>query len=536
MVTGTDTTPAGTAPAVGTPGDVGPGVLPGPDTATENCDAMTTRRIRRLSVREYSNVVGDVLGPEFAERVLATLPGEPSLGGFDNQDSALFVSPSFFDRVAALAEDISLAIDVDALAPCASGDMASCLHDFMTSFATRAYGRAPSAEEFERLVNVAELGDDYENSVRLAVEYALQSPHFLYVSELGAPELEAVPGGAISLTPDEIASQLSFMLIGSRPDEELLRAARDTGFAQPDDVRQQVLRLLAEPRSEVELARFVRGWFELAPLSEVPKSEEAYPEFDQNLAAALQQELDAFISAKLADGGQLRGFMTGQSVDVPEALVDIYGDDFVAGVGVNPERRVGLLSLPGFLAYHSSYHHSGPVERGLFVRRQLLCQAVPPPPQAVLDRIAQNPIDYDDETLTTRQKFEVHLDDTSCAACHQLFDPIGFGLEEMDGLGRFRTHEKGLPVDSTGALAGTDVDGPFEGVAELSNKLAGSARFERCAIEHFFRFAQSRASESEDACVLDAWAAALPEQGATIEDLIVAYTDHDIFSRRQDDR
>src|SRR5690606_14512502 len=104
------------------------------------------------------------------------------------QDSALFVSPSFFDEVAGLAEAIATDIDVDTLAPCDSANTSVCLDEFMASFASRAYGRPPTTEEFERAARVAELGDDYASSVRLIVEMVLQSPHFLYVSELGAPE------------------------------------------------------------------------------------------------------------------------------------------------------------------------------------------------------------------------------------------------------------------------------------------------------------------------------------------------------------
>lgn len=555
-VPGVSAGPSGTAPEQG--GPTASGVTPTPEGTAGNpplsptssgtepgvtpvvpgvCESLTSRRIRRISVREYANVVSDLLGEELGAAVLAGLPAEPRLGGFDNQASALFVSSSFFESVANLAEDIASEVDPAALAPCETAEgSAVCLEDFVSSFATSAYGRPPTEEERERITTVGASGQDYATSVRLIVEFVLQSPHFLYVSELGDPSVAPAPGQAITLTPDEMASQLSFLLRGARPDADLLQAVATNGLASAEDRRAQVTRLLAEARATTELTRFVWGWFDMAKIAEAPKALEVFPELNDGVLSAMQEEFDAFVSSKLSGEGTLRGFMTGQSAEVPAALLPIYGDDFDPSTGVDPAHRNGLLSLPAFLTYHASYHHSGPVERGLFVRRQLLCQSVPPPPEAVLQRINDNPIDYDDLTLTTRQKFEVHLDDNSCAVCHQLFDPIGFGLEEMDGIGRFRTTENGLPVDSTGALTGSDIDGPFEGVAELSTKLADSAVFETCAVEHFFRFAQSRAVESTDACVVENWANTIAPGGGRIEDLVFAYVAHNTFAERKDDR
>jgi hypothetical protein len=188
------------------------------------------------------------------------------------------------------------------------------------------------------------------------------------------------------------------------------------------------------------------------------------------------------------------------------------------------------------LTYHASNQHSGPVERGLFVRRQLFCFDVPAPPQNVLDRISQNPINDADATRTTRQKYQVHLDEQLCFACHQNFDPIGFGMEDMDGIGRYRTTENGLPVDATGMLTGTDVDGPFEGVAQLTRKLAQSKQVEACTVQHFFRFANARAAEAADACVVKEWADAFSAHGGRIADLVRTYAAHRSFALRKDDR
>lgn len=508
----------------------------GPAPQGQACDGLTTRRLRRLSGREYTNVVRDLLGETAAKQVATALPFEPRLAGFDNQDGALFVSPAFQTAVADLAQSLAATADPTALAPCPGGASAACLDQFATSFATKAYGRIPTADELVRLRTVTSSGQDYATSVRLVVEYVLQSPHTLYLSELGA--LDAVPtqGQPLRLTAEEVASQLSFLLLDSRPDEALRQAAASTGFSTPEDIEREATRLLAGPNALQALHRFVTGWFDLDQVALAPKSAEVFPQLTDEVVVAMQQELDTFIDSQLRAGGKISDFLSAVPNTVAPALMPIYGADYDPARGFDPKHRVGMLSLPGVLTYHASDQHSGPVERGLFVRRQLLCTEIPPPPQNVLDRIAANPVDDADTSRTTRQKFQAHLDDPTCAGCHQNFDPIGFGMEDMDGIGRYRTTENGLAIDATGALTGTDVDGPFTGAAELTRKLAQSKLLEACTVQHFFRFANARAAEAGDACVVKEWADQLSASGGKIPDLIRAYVAHRTFALRKDDR
>jgi len=192
--------------------------------------------------------------------------------------------------------------------------------------------------------------------------------------------------------------------------------------------------------------------------------------------------------------------------------------------------------LPGLLTYHSADQHSGPIERGLLVRRQLLCTEIPPPPASVLQQVAANPIDSNDQARTTRMKYEQHKTQPSCAACHKQFDVIGFGMEEMDAVGRFRTTENGLPVDSSGEINGTDVDGTFNGVADLSSKLANSKMFATCFVQQFFRFAESRTPQDSDQCTIDGWAKRFEDAGGHLNDLVVSYVSDPGFVARTEDR
>jgi hypothetical protein len=503
------------------------------------CITGSTRRLRRLSQREYFNVVSDLLGPEIATQGANMLPLEPTVAGFDNQDLALLVSSAFQEALANVAEKLSAKVDGTKIAPCATaGGSAACLNTFMRTFAKRAYGRNPTDDEVERLHVVAATGDTYATSVQLVVETVLQSPHMLYASELG-PDV-APASTTIALTQHEVASQLSLLLTGARPDDALLEAADGARLSNPEDRANAVLRLFGTARAKDQLRLFVNGWIDMGPVAEAPKNADVFPTFTPTLAAAMQEELDAFVDAKVRGGdGTFLSLLTDTSTHIPAELVAIYGADLISQNGgsvLDPKKRKGILTLPGVLTYHSADQHSGPVERGLLVRRQLFCQDVPPPPASVVQLIAQNPIDPTDKAKTTRQKYEQHKTEAFCAACHSQFDVIGFGMEEMDGLGRFRTVENGLAVDSSGQLNDTDVDGAFVGAAELSQRLAGSHMFETCFVRQFFRFAEARVPEDSEQCVVQGLTSKLALGGGHFKDLVLAYVTDAAFGERKEDR
>jgi hypothetical protein len=524
--------PAGGGSGSGSGGSTQAG---GGDSAV--CQALPSRRIRRLARREYANVISDLLGAAAGDAARAALPAEPRVRGFDNQDAFLFVSGPFQETVADLAATLAAKADVAVLAPCSTGDTQACIASFIQSFGGRAYGRELTQDELARAVAVAALGESFAASVRLVIELVLQSPHLLYVTELGAADAPSAPQAPVPLTSEELASQLSFLLAGTRPDATLRDAARHGDLATPGGLRAQAERMLADQRGAEALTRFIAGWLDLGPISDMPKSADAFPEFSDAVANAMQAELDAFVAEQLKGGdGTLPSFFTTvPSRALASPLAAIYGADLQPS-GLDPSHRRGVLSLPALLTYHAADAHSGPVERGLLVRRQLLCQDVPPPPPAALERIANQPVDDLDAAHTTRQKFAAHVDEATCKACHQSFDPIGFGLEDMDGIGRFRTTEHGLPVDSRGELTGTDVDGPFEGPAQLSAKLAESKQVAACMAAHFFEFALARPAGADDACLLDVWTRNFLTGGQRIKDLVFGYVSDPAFVTRKDDR
>jgi hypothetical protein len=227
-----------------------------------------------------------------------------------------------------------------------------------------------------------------------------------------------------------------------------------------------------------------------------------FPVFTPAMRQAMDRELSTFINHVLVEKqGQLDELFVADYSFPSRVEGAIYGTE-TSGllgnhtkVGLAPNRR-GLLSSPAFLATHALINQTNPVERGLLVRGRLLCQEVPPPPPEVA-AVVQPP--GGGPELTTRQKYEAHQKDPTCAGCHRMIDAIGFGFEQFDAIGRFRAKEGEHPIDARGELVGTDVDGGFIGPAALGQRLVRSHQFRYCFVQQLYRYVEGRATDPDDA-------------------------------------
>ena len=268
-----------------------------------------------------------------------------------------------------------------------------------------------------------------------------------------------------------------------------------------------------------------------------------FPEFTPALKADLEREIELYLEHALGPGGGTLDALFGAPLGFAnEALLThVYAADTLAGVSLpapvpgvfqaiafNPSLRRGVLSLAGWLAAHSPVHRSSPVNRGLTIRTRLFCQSLSPPPPGVV-AAAPGP---GDAVATTRQKFEQHVADSSCSGCHVMIDPIGFGLEMMDALGRYRETENALPVDSNGTLLETNVNGAFRGPAELSEKLLESAEVRACLVRQLFRFVEGRDATPADACRLEPLIAFFATRERSLGDLAVELATQRAFVTR----
>jgi hypothetical protein len=497
--------------------------------------ARTGRRLRRLSNYEIENVLADLLGTRLD--LTRGFLRDPRVEGYDNDAIALGVSESKVDELRTAAERAAAFMTrpdrLAQFAPCSAGqDRAGCARNFAVWVAIRAWGRAPATDELDRLEVVYRAGTeggDYGTGIELVAEALLEAPGFLFRSELGeGPDQR----GQSRLAPWEIASAMSFLLVGSRPDAALFVSAPQ--LLHPERREEEARRLMATPAARRHLRGFLRAWLGLSDVALISKDQFIFPLFTPSVRSAIDRELDTFLDYVItARGGRLDELMVADYSFPGPALAPIYNDDLLEPIGdftrvhLGPRRR-GLLSSPAFLASNGLINETNPVQRGLLVRTRALCQDVAPPPPSV------NAVTPPGSAMTTtRSKYAAHSADPFCRACHQLMDPIGFGLEAFDTLGRHRTEEGGQPIDATGALVGTDVDGPFSGPAELSEKLATSAEFRRCFVKQLWRFAEGRSAEAADDAEVDALTARFTEAEDRIGELLVSLIKRPTFIVRQ---
>jgi hypothetical protein len=485
-----------------------PAATPSRCTASEVTALASPRRLRRLADRELAAVTSDILGAPIAPASTADLIGDPQVDGWETDARAFVVSGPKLDGYLAVAADLAPAIA--RTAACLPAEAARhCAARFARTIATRAFGRPPSDGELVDLLAVFDTGVTTESAAagfRLVAQAILLAPSTLYRTEIGVPG----PGAEAKLTEWELASQLSFLFSGSRPDDVLLAAAERGELSDPKNAVAQARRLLAMPRARVQVQHLVEEWLELGKLDATRRSK-AFPQLTPAVLAAMQEELRRFVDHVVFEGSGTFDALLGSIPSPPAAvLAPIYAAD--------REPRRGALSLPAFLTGHSSYDATNPVDRGLFVRTRLLCQEIGAPPAAAF---AMPVVAGADDGTTTRQKFAQHGTDALCSGCHSQMDPIGFGLEGFDAIGRSRTSEHGLPVDDSGFLTNADVTGPFRGPAQLAALVAQSEDARTCFVAQVMRFAEG--SSPEALCEVRPLKEQFMTSGRRVTDLLLAY-------------
>jgi hypothetical protein len=218
----------------------------------------------------------------------------------------------------------------------------------------------------------------------------------------------------------------------------------------------------------------------------------------------MHEETRRFASNVVLDGDSTyRTLLTADFGYPSQELLDLYGVDAPSGfqegdtVPFTAGERRGMLTQLGFLAAHAKRNATSPVHRGIVVRENLLCQVIPPPPMDVVPNLPEST-----DFQTTRERFAIHLEDPSCAACHTLMDPLGLAFENYDGIGVYRTLEGQNPIDASGTLTALDVQGSFANAVEMVELLAGSRIASDCMTTQWFRFALGRVESVDDACAM----------------------------------
>ncbi len=389
--------------------------------------------------------------------------------------------------------------------PASPQDRSAAAREIVGNFARKAYRRPVTKEELDRLMVFDELakkqGDSFEQGVKLALEAVLISPHFLFRGEV-----QPSPDNPASVHPiDEyaLASRLSYFLWSSMPDEELLSVAQKGTLRR--DLAYQVQRMIKDPKSHAFVQNFAGQWLQIRNLDLVTPDRKMFPDFTDQLRDDMRHETELFFENIMREDRSILEFLTADYSFINERLAKHYGIENIKGeqfqkISLKGSNRSGIMTQGSILTITSNPTRTSPVKRGLWVLENLLASPPPPPPPNV------PPLKDDREgeakSASLRERLELHRKDAGCAACHARMDPLGFGLENFDAVGGFRTVDAGFKIDPSGKLVSGEM---FNGPTELNQILLNSKKdqFVNCIAEKMLTYALGRGMEYYDKCALE---------------------------------
>lgn len=493
--------------------------------------------LHRLTVVQYQNSVRDLLGADIT--VPTALEPDSKLHGYTSVAAGQqTISPVAAEKYEAAARDLAHQVVSDparraAVIGCEVPDE-ECLRELFTRLGRRAWRRPLERAEVDELLAVTDAAATSIGEPWVGVEYGiaaiLQSPYFLYRVERGRPDPH-YPARLV-LDGHEVASRLSYLLWNTTPDDELLDAAGAGVLDSAAGVRAAAGRLLASPRAREALVAFYAEYLNFDRFGTLTKSGELYPQFTPGLVAGMKGEIERQFARIVFDvQGDYREILTSTVTFVNPELAALYGVPPPEGEGVTSDTfverdlgpgagRGGLLTTAGLLALYAHDTVTSPTLRGKFVRQNLLCEDIPPPPPGVntsLDGV---------EGGSLREQLEAHRADPVCASCHSKMDPIGFGFERFDPVGQLRdTEPSGAPIDSTGDLDGVAFDGP----AALMSLLADDPRVPACFVRQLYRFSTGHLELDREQREIARLAEEFAGRGYRVGDLLIELVASDGF-------
>ena len=404
-------------------------------------------------------------------------------------------------------------------------------------FLRRAFRRSPTDDEVQKYAGVVDMvvadGESFEFGMQLAVQAVLVSPSFLFRVE--SDERPDDPMAERGLTDFELASRLSYFLWSSMPDDELLDLAERGELRQPETLRQQTIRMLTDGKSQAIVDNFAEQWLNLRSLDELSPDPAVFPEWDDELRAAMKGESLAVFEAIMRDDRNVLDLLDADFTFVNERLAKHYGIEGIAGaefqrVSLDPKQRSGVLTHASILTLTSNPNRTSPVKRGKWIMENILGKEPPPAPPGVpeLEETQKSK-----PNASLREQLEQHRADPGCAACHRTMDDIGFGLENFDAIGRWRDDDDGRPIDASGELsAGQSFSGPVELVKILKTR---STEFVRVFSERMLTYALGRGLEYYDRCAVDDILKRLRQNDYRFSELILAVVESEPFLKRRGD-
>jgi len=524
----------------GSGSDTTDGTVPPP----EDVNTVGFSGMRRLTANEYDNTVRDLLLGDEAQAELL-LPNDP-LTPFDNAYTAQIASQALIEGADLLAADAANRLleeparrdMVVGCVPASPGDE-QCMTEFVTRFGRRALRRPLADDEIQVFLHGESGTDgaiehaiadgDFYTGVDTFIRTILQDPQFLYRVELGAP-VEGEPG-VYKLNDFEVATRLSYLVWGSGPDDDLLDTAEAGGLGTPEEIRAAAATMILDPRAIDRIDRFHALWLGYAQMS-----------FGGELAAAMRAETKALLERIIFDEQRpWHDVFRLNETFVNDTLAQHYGlplpgSDTPQWVPYDRPERAGLLAHGSFLSVGGKFNDTSPVQRGLLIRTRLFCQDIPPPPPEV------DPDQAPVGGVCKEERYAAHRTG-GCAGCHEQIDPVGFGLENFDSQGRYRTNEPDNPdtvedestcvISGAGEIVGI---GTFSGPAELQDLAIEAGLLNGCVAKQLYRYAIGRQEIDElDQAFIDHVVEGIGLGVFRFDDLILEFVATDAFGYRREE-
>ena len=505
-----DTTPqenaTGSAPEGQTSGSPAPTTNPDHLPRVSRCvqaHSPKPRGLRRLTGKEVTRTLQRIFKAADVPHGTEAFGGDSTVYGFDTIQSSLNIYNGGAVALQVYGESVGnyAAEHLGVITPCTNQD-AACRATFIPQFGKQMFRRPLSADEVRGFDGLMARDEDFTTGLKAVVSAMVQSPFFLYRTELGVPSEQGY-----LLGPYEVASALSYLLTGSAPDAALMAAADANLLGDARARLAQAERLLATPQAVETLGRFTLQWLQVDDLAAAARTEGSTT-LSMGLKDAMREEVRRTAESLWGNpNSQLRDIFLTPTTYINGELASFYGASGGQEASFRPvaqasmNRNVGVLGMGGVLAAASQTNRASPVLRGRMVRMRMLCGTIPSPPSSVPPLSSMAIIDG-----TVRGSYVQHEANPACQGCHLLMDPLGFPMGHYDTIGRRRpgNAENGIAVDTSGKVTGVgEMDVPLAGLDDLSGFLSTSDEAGACFVRHFAMYAYGAVSWPQDGCTHD---------------------------------